>query len=96
MIVFVGVLVTYVTYMVLLLPQGYDLWVALAGATTTCVVAGHVTRTIVMVSVDQGMVGATVPRSLAGRVVAFALRAAMADAPSRDAPCQGLRGGDES
>ncbi|MEW1836941.1 hypothetical protein AB0392_03155 [Nonomuraea angiospora] len=69
---------------------------ALAGATTTCVVAGHVARTIVMVSVDQGVVGAAVPRSLVGRIVAFALRAAMADSPSREAPRQGLNGDDES
>ncbi|MEV4364558.1 hypothetical protein [Nonomuraea sp. NPDC049625] len=81
---FVGVLVTYVTFIVMLLPQGYDLWVALASATTTCLVAGHVTRTVVMISAAQGVVSVLPQRSFLGRILAFTLRAAMANPHERE------------
>ncbi|TDD56481.1 hypothetical protein E1286_02320 [Nonomuraea terrae] len=77
MVVFVGVLVTYVTFVVMLLPQGYDLWVALAAATTTSLVAGQVTRTVTLTSVGRGM--AATPRSFVGRLAASWVRAVVAD-----------------
>ncbi|MEV1176898.1 hypothetical protein [Nonomuraea sp. NPDC049784] len=90
-VVFVGVLVTYVTFVVMLLPQGYDLWVVLGAATTTCLVAGQVTRTVTLISADRGMAGAVMPRSLLGRVVASWIRAVVADVPLRES---GLQDGD--
>ncbi|MEU8248211.1 hypothetical protein [Nonomuraea sp. NPDC048916] len=75
-IVFVCVLLTYVTYVVTLLPRGYDLWIVLGAATTTCVAAGQVTRTVTL---GQGVAGA--PRSLLSRMVACWIRAAVADVP---------------
>ncbi|MEV0235010.1 hypothetical protein [Nonomuraea sp. NPDC050786] len=89
-VVFVGVLVTYVTFVLMLLPQGYDLWVVLGAATTTCLVAGQVTRTVTLISAGQGTAGAMAPRSLLGRVVASWIRAVVADVPARDADSREL------
>ncbi|NUW33148.1 hypothetical protein HTZ77_17165 [Nonomuraea sp. SMC257] len=78
-VVFVGVLVTYVTFVVMLLPQGYNLWVVLGAATTTCVVAGQVTRAVRLALAGEQAAGAGTHRSLLGRAVAAWIREAVAE-----------------
>ncbi|MBN6054959.1 hypothetical protein JYK22_23685, partial [Nonomuraea sp. RK-328] len=78
-VVFVGVLVTYVTFVVALLPQGYSLWVVLAAATTTCVVAGQVTRAVRLALAGGQAAGAGTHRSPLGRAVAAWIREAVAE-----------------
>ncbi|NUW38611.1 hypothetical protein [Nonomuraea rhodomycinica] len=81
-VVFVGVLVTYVTFVVMLLPQGYSLWVVLGAATTTCVVAGQVTRAVRLALAGERVAGAGAHRSLLGRAVAAWIREAVAEEPT--------------
>ncbi|GAA2276508.1 hypothetical protein GCM10010149_19590 [Nonomuraea roseoviolacea subsp. roseoviolacea] len=78
-VVFVGVLVTYVTFVVMLLPQGYSLWVVLGAATTTCVVAGQVTRAVRLALAGDHEVATGAHRSLLGRAVAAWIREAVAE-----------------
>ncbi|MET7466215.1 hypothetical protein [Nonomuraea sp. NPDC005501] len=78
-VVFVGVLVTYVTFVVVLLPQGYSLWVVLGVATTTCVVAAQVTRTVTLALAGEEVAGAAGHRSLLGRALAAWIREAVAE-----------------
>ncbi|MEU6723207.1 hypothetical protein ABZ917_05795 [Nonomuraea wenchangensis] len=85
-----GVLVTYPAFVLMLLPWGYDLWVALAAATTACVMAGQVTRMVTLSSLDHGMAGAAASRSFIGRVAASWVRAVVTEMPSR-----GVQGRDD-
>ncbi|MEV0591216.1 hypothetical protein [Nonomuraea cavernae] len=77
--VFACVLLTHVAFVVVLLPHGYDLWIVLGAATTTCVAAGQVTRTVTL-----GQDVAETPGSLLSRLVACWIRAVVANVPAAE------------
>ncbi|GGO75837.1 hypothetical protein GCM10012289_51810 [Nonomuraea cavernae] len=76
---FASVLLTHVAFVVTLLPHGYDLWIVLGAATTTCVAAGQVTRTVTL-----GQDVAEAPGSLLSRMVACWIRAVVANVPTAE------------
>ncbi|TDE59920.1 hypothetical protein E1295_01295 [Nonomuraea mesophila] len=85
-IAFMGALLTHLIFVVLLLPRGYNPWVAVAAASTACLGAGRVTRMMALGPPRQGTAGAVLTPSFFARVATLVIRAAVTPRPQDNDP----------